>query len=85
MTVNFVVHTSRFGQWIFSSLVWFWGPDFLSFLFVEFVVSSSLRLMATNMAVSLIRGDGWKFMGHFIFKRHFGPQISSQSLKQGHI
>ena len=83
MAVNFVVHTSRFGQWIFSSLVWFWGPDFLCLLFVEFVVSSSL--MATKMAISLIQGDGWKFVGHFIFKRHFGLEISSQSLKQGHI
>ena len=30
-----------------------------------------------------IQGDGRKFLGHFI--RHFGPQISSESLRQGHI
>ena len=29
------------------------------------------------------QGDGQKFLGHF--KRHFGSQISSESLKQGHI
>ena len=28
-----------------------------------------------------IQGDGRTFLGHF--KRHFGPQISSESLKQG--
>ena len=27
--------------------------------------------------------DGRTFLGHF--KRHFGPQISSESLRQGHI
>ena len=30
-----------------------------------------------------IKGDGQKFLGHF--KGHFRSQISSESLKQGHI
>ena len=30
-----------------------------------------------------IQGDGWKYLGHF--KCHFGSQISSESLKLGHI
>ena len=30
-----------------------------------------------------IQGDGRKSLGQF--KHHFGPQVSSESLKQGHI
>ena len=39
----------------------------------------------TSVCVGLgnIQRAGWKFLGHF--KRHYGSEISSESLKRGHM
>ena len=52
-------------------------------LCIHQMVVTALCITHTHYTHGNMHGHGRKFLGHF--KRHFGPQISSESLKQGHI